>query len=196
SIPIGSAPSVLTVSVDNPTLFFVRALRRALIARGIDVRGEAVDIDAIANPARAPLSTVASSRSAPLSAMAARLMKASQNQYAETLLKTLASNGGQAGSAAAGRAVMQDVFSAWGLAPSGFIVGDGSGLSRYDYISADALAGILAHMYGDDRLREPFVASFPIAGRDGTLANRMKGTAAEGNVRAKTGSMSHVLALS
>jgi D-alanyl-D-alanine carboxypeptidase/D-alanyl-D-alanine-endopeptidase (penicillin-binding protein 4) len=196
SISLGSAPAILTVSVDNPTLFFVRAFRRALIADGIDVRGAAVDTDAIDDPPRAPLTAIASSRSAALSTMAARLMKASQNQYAETLLKTLASAGGQTGSAAAGRAVLQDVFTAWGLSSAGFIVRDGSGLSRYDYISAEALAGILAHVYGDDRLREPFLASLPVAGRDGTLANRMKETAAEGNVRAKTGSMSNVRALS
>jgi len=51
---------------------------------------------------------------------------------------------------------------------------------------------ILAHVYQDARLRGPFEASLPIAGRDGTLANRMKGTPAEGNARAKTGSMTAV----
>jgi D-alanyl-D-alanine carboxypeptidase/D-alanyl-D-alanine-endopeptidase (penicillin-binding protein 4) len=196
AIPLAGAPAILTVSVDNPTLFFVRSLRRALVAHGIDVRGAAVDVDAIDDPPRTPLTPIASWRSAPLSALAARLMKDSQNQYAETLLKTLGSTGGQTGSAIAGRAVLQNVLSEWGLPPSGFILRDGSGLSRYDYVSADALAGILAHVYGDDRLRDPFLASLPIAGRDGTLANRMKGTAAEGNARAKTGSMSNVRAMS
>jgi D-alanyl-D-alanine carboxypeptidase/D-alanyl-D-alanine-endopeptidase (penicillin-binding protein 4) len=196
SIPLGSAPAILTVSVDNPTLFFVRALRRALIAHGIDVRGAAVDIDSISEPPRAPAKTIASSRSAPLTKIAERLMKASQNQYAETLLKTIGTTEGEPGSAIAGRTALLNVFTGWGLSSAGFIIRDGSGLSRYDYISADALAGILAHVYGDDRLREAFLASLPVAGRDGTLGNRMKGTPAEGNVRAKTGSMSNVRALS
>jgi D-alanyl-D-alanine carboxypeptidase/D-alanyl-D-alanine-endopeptidase (penicillin-binding protein 4) len=73
---------------------------------------------------------------------------------------------------------------------------DGSGLSRYDFVTPDALVTILTHVDRDEKLRGPFEASLPIAGRDGTLANRMKGTAAEGNARAKTGSMSNVRALS
>src|SRR6185295_6797901 len=60
----------------------------------------------------------------------------------------------------------------------------------------NALVTILAHLDRDARLREPFEASLPIAGRDGSLTTRMKGTPAEGNARAKTGSMTGVRALS
>src|SRR4029079_10675647 len=66
----------------------------------------------------------------------------------------------------------------------------------YDYVTPEALVTILTHIDRDDRLRGPFAASLPIAGRDGSLSNRMKGTPAEGNARAKTGSMSNVRALS
>jgi D-alanyl-D-alanine carboxypeptidase/D-alanyl-D-alanine-endopeptidase (penicillin-binding protein 4) len=55
---------------------------------------------------------------------------------------------------------------------------------------------ILTHIHRDDRLRDPFAATLPIAGRDGSLANRMKATPAENNARAKTGSMSNVRTLS
>ena len=54
SIPLGGAASTLAVSVDNPTLFFVTALRNALIANGIDVRGPAVDIDDVRDAPRRP----------------------------------------------------------------------------------------------------------------------------------------------
>jgi D-alanyl-D-alanine carboxypeptidase/D-alanyl-D-alanine-endopeptidase (penicillin-binding protein 4) len=84
---------------------------------------------------------------------------------------------------------------AWGLTDGQLIQRDGSGLSRYNYVTPDALVEILARVQRDERLRGPFEASLPVAGVDGSLANRMKGTAAEGNARAKTGSMSNVRAL-
>ena len=72
---------------------------------------------------------------------------------------------------------------------------DGSGLSRYDLVTADAVVSILAHVYMDARLREPFIATLPIAGRPGMLSARMVGTRAEGNVHAKTGSFTNARAI-
>ena len=195
SIPLGGASATLAASVDNPTLFFVGALRHALIANGIDVRGPAVDIDEVWDAPRPTSPPLVSYRSAPLSALAVRLMKASQNQYAETLLKTV-SEGVDVRSAAAGRLAVQTILEGWGVPASELILRDGSGLSRYDFVTPGALVAILAHVDRDARLREPFETSLPIAGSDGTLANRMKGTPAEGNARAKTGSMTGVRALS
>src|SRR5207247_3060793 len=95
SIPLGSAPATRMVSVDNPTQFLVNVLRDGLIARGIDVRGPAVDIDNVVDPpSRDRVVELTTYRSPPLSMLAVRLMKASQNLYAETLLKTIgAANG-------------------------------------------------------------------------------------------------------
>ena len=194
TIPPGAAPSTLDVSVDNPTLFYVGALRTALIANGIDVRGDAVDIDNVrgARPMDgAPLVTY---RSPPLSELAVRLMKISQNQYAETLLKTIAD--APIRSASSGRAIALPLLHGWGVQPNELVMRDGSGLTRYDFVTPEALVTILTHVYRDRRLRGPFEASLPIAGRDGTLASRMKGTAAESNVRAKSGSMTGVRSLS
>jgi D-alanyl-D-alanine carboxypeptidase/D-alanyl-D-alanine-endopeptidase (penicillin-binding protein 4) len=196
SIPLGAAPVVEPVSVDNPTVFFVTAVRSALIAHGIDVRGPAVDIDDVDDPpsrdSGVPMITY---RSAPLSALAVRLMKASQNQYAETFLKTLGVSAGTP-TAAGGRARALPILEGWGVAAGALIQRDGSGLSRYDYVTPEALVTILTHVDRDDRLRGPFEAALPLAGRDGTLSGRMKGTPAEGNARAKTGSMANVRALS
>ena len=196
TIAVGAGPSTLTVSVDNPTQFFVTALRSALIANGIDVRGPAVDIDDVRDLPAGARTPVVSYRSAPLSELAVRLMKVSQNQYAETLLKSVSAAPGVVPTAAGGWLAAQAIFERWGIASGSLIQRDGSGLTRYDFVTPEALVAILTHVDRDPQLRGPFEASLPIAGRDGTLANRMKGTPAEGNARAKTGSMTAVRGLS
>ncbi len=195
TVALGSAPRVLTVSVDNPTLFFASALRAALIANGIDVRGTAIDVDELPSAPPHPGGPLVAYTSPRLSVLAMRLMKDSQNQYAETFLKTIGAASGTP-TAVAGRAAVQTTLQAWGVQPSDLIQRDGSGLSRYDYVTPEALAAILVHVNRDDRLRGPFEASLPVAGRDGSLRNRMTGTPAEGNARAKTGSMTAVRGLS
>ena len=192
TIAAGAPAAILAVSVDNPTQFYVSALRLALIANGIDVRGAAVDIDEVRDAPAAGAAPIVSYQSAPLSALAVRLMKISQNQYAETFLKSVSSGPGVVPTAAAGWKAAAAIFEGWGVPAGTLIQRDGSGLTRYNFVTPEALVTILAHVYRDSRLREPFEASLPIAGRDGTLANRMKGTPAEANARAKTGSMTGV----
>ena len=138
---------------------------------------------------------IISDNSAPLSTLAVRLMKISQNLYAESFLKSLAAAPGVVPTAAAGWKAAAATLERWGVPPGALIQRDGSGLTRYDFVTPDTLVTILTHVDRDIRLKEPFVSSLPIAGRDGTLANRMKATPAEGNARAKTGSMTAVRGL-
>ena len=193
-VPAGSAPFFRNLAVDNPTLYFVTALRDALIANGIEVRGPAVDIDLIADPPRredgAPLVT---HRSPPLSALAETMMKLSQNLYAETLMKTMGD--GDVRGLASGRAAARAVLDGWSIEPLDVLLTDGSGLSRYNLISARALSVVLGQVAADATLAVPFEASLPIAGQDGSLEARMKGTRAEGNAHAKTGSFSNARSL-
>lgn len=188
SLPLHGRPYSQTASVDNPTLYFVNALRAAIVADGIAVSGPAVDIDDLASPpshdTRTPLITY---QSPPLSMLATTMMKLSQNQFAEALFKTV---GG--GTAEAARAAERDVLQSWGIDPAGVIVADGSGLSRYNYITPDTMVGVLTHVARSDRLRAAYQSTLPIAGRDGTLELRMKATAAEGRAFVKTGSMNGV----
>lgn len=195
SAPLGGAPTVRPLSVVNPTLFFLTALGTALAANGIDVRGPAEDIDDLPDaPGRNGGPSLVIHRSASLATLAVTLMKESRNLYAETFLKTTGDAAG-VGTSEHGRAATMAVLQRWGLPAGELIQMDGSGLSRYDYVTAATLVGILTRARRDDMLRGTFEASLPIAGRDGTLAERMKDTAAEGNARAKTGSMSNVRAL-
>jgi D-alanyl-D-alanine carboxypeptidase/D-alanyl-D-alanine-endopeptidase (penicillin-binding protein 4) len=123
--------------------------------------------------------------------------KESDNLTAETLLKTLAAvRRGTPGSATAGVSVLHEFLSANGIDTTKVIIVDGSGLSRYDLTSAEAVTKLLVAMYGNREHFETFYHSLPIAGVDGTLARRMRGTPAEGNLHAKTGTLSGVSALS
>src|SRR5215475_5668824 len=198
SVPLRMRPFSETASVENPTLYFVTTLRRALIDGGIDVRGPAVDIDDLATPpthnAATPLITY---HSPPLSMLATTMMKLSQNLYAETLLKTIGidSVDHPTGTAQAGLATVRSVIESWYIDPAGMIQADGPGLSRYNYITPDTMVAILSHVEHDVRLRGVFESTLPIAGHDGTLENRMRGTLADGNAHVKTGSLTNVRAM-
>jgi len=197
-VPLRTRPFSETASVENPTLYFVSALRRALVAGGVEVRGPAVDIDDLDNPpthnAAMPLITY---QSPPLSMLATTMMKLSQNLYAETLLKTIGvdSLDQPTGTAQAGLAAIRSMVESWNIDPAGLIQADGSGLSRYNYITPETMVAILTHVERDGRLKSQFEATLPIAGRDGTLEYRMRGTAADGNARVKTGSLTNVRAV-
>jgi PBP4 family serine-type D-alanyl-D-alanine carboxypeptidase len=134
--------------------------------------------------------------SAPFSVIAAYFLKNSQNFAAEMVLKTLGRSAGGEGTTDAGRRVVLDTLTSWGIPADSVVVVDGSGLSRYNYVTSQTIVAVLKRMWMDDRHRTPFTASLAVAGRDGTLDKRMRGTALEGRVEAKTGTLSNVRALS
>jgi len=197
TVPRGATPLTREVAVVNPTIFFVQALKDALIAHGVEVTGRAVDGDdlvPLVSPADRRI--LARSDSPTLSDIATVLMKVSQNLYAETLLKAIGAAHGGLGTTEGGRVTTRALLASWGIPESSYVQMDGSGLSRYDYVTADMLVTILSHLYDDEAHRAAFLATFPIAGRDGTMEKRLKKTRAEGNALAKTGSISNVRTLS
>lgn len=197
AIPLGAAETARTVAVDNPARFFAQAFRSVLVKSGIRVLGDGVAVRNLETvPDLSASTTLLSRRSAPLSEIAKVLMKVSQNLYAETLLKTLGLQAG-AGTVEAGQKVVQEVLEAWGVEPRSYVLVDGSGLSRYNYVTAEMLVRILRHIYMDPRHRGPFIDALPTGGVEGgTLARRFQGTRAAGNVHAKTGSIANMRALS
>ena len=84
----------------------------------------------------------------------------------------------------------------WSIDPDHFTIADGSGLSRYNSVTAETLVAVLERNASDPVTRTLFEATLPVAAGDGTLERRMRGTAAANNARGKTGSMSGVQALS
>ncbi len=185
--------TTIDVAYRDPGLAYLYAIRRALSDQALTVEG---GLDP--RPPRdtaARLDTLFVMKSPPLREILPALEKPSQNQIAEILFKTLGLEQTGIGTADSGRAVIERQLTAWGLAPTSFAVRDGSGLSRHDYIAPDAIVRLL-----DVMRKSPNFAVFrdalPLAGVDGTIANRMRGTAAAGNVHAKTGFVDKARSLS
>jgi D-alanyl-D-alanine carboxypeptidase/D-alanyl-D-alanine-endopeptidase (penicillin-binding protein 4) len=124
------------------------------------------------------------------------MLKTSDNLSAENLLKYLAhAQTGQKGSADKGTELVKEYLRQNNIATDKLLFVDGSGVSRYNLASADAVTRLLVSAYKDQSISPVFVNALPVAGIDGTLAGRMKGTPAEGRVKAKTGTMSGLSAL-
>ena len=132
-------------------------------------------------------------RSPTLAAIAQPLLKESINLYGEAALRLNAARGALATNDAALEG-LRARMAAWGIPPDGWQIVDGSGLSRRNAVAPETFVSILQRMY-DASGTSPWMTGLPIAGRDGTLAGRMKGTPAENNVRAKTGTMSNIRTL-
>jgi D-alanyl-D-alanine carboxypeptidase/D-alanyl-D-alanine-endopeptidase (penicillin-binding protein 4) len=179
---------VLELAFRDQRAAYLAALTEALRTGGITISGVRTDTTAA-------LDSLLAQQSPPLRDVFPYFEKPSQNQIGEILFKTLAlvkTGVGRADSAS--RIVSQQLLD-WGAAPDGFAVRDGSGLSRHDYVSPRTIIHVL-----DAMRRSPDFAVFynalPIAGVDGTIRGRMKGTPAEGNVHAKTGTLDKARSLS
>ena len=197
SIAVDAQPFTREVAVSKPALYFAHSLLRALVERGIDVRGLPVELRESKNAlAPLPRQVLAETSSPPLREIAVTMMKVSQNLYAETLLKAIGAIQGQPATAERGRAAARAIFTRWNIAPGSYVQADGSGLSRYDYVTPEMIVRLLERLHGDPRHRDAFVATLPIAGKDGTISTRMRATRADANAVAKTGSISNVRALS
>lgn len=184
-----------TVAVANPTQQFVNALRAALELRGIVVDGPTLDVDEMATPPALTNATLLiEDRSPPLEDIIGVTLKFSRNIYAETLLRSLATDSPK--TAEAGLQVLRDTLLSWGIANEGYLARDGSGLSRYDWITADTIAQLLVHVAKDPKLGDRFRQALSVPGEPGTLEPRMKNTPLQTRVWAKSGSMSQVRSLS
>ena len=92
--------------------------------------------------------------------------------------------------------MVRESLGTWGIGADSFVMSDGSGLSRYDYVTADTIVAILKHVWQDEKLRGPFLAALPVSAYDGTLSSRMRNTPLAGRVQAKTGTISNMRSLS
>ncbi len=204
-IASGSSGRTFELAAADPALYAATALKQALADLGVTVQGSAVARHQLpdglpslrAGPGRAARTgqTFAEATSAPLGEAIRVVNKDSENLHAEMLLREVALHeAGIATQEAAVRSLRKFLAEA-GLRTNEFVLRDGSGLSRHDLLSPRGTVRLLEHMWNSAD-RDAYLRSLPVAGRDGTLAWRFRRTAASGRLRAKTGSLTHVLALS
>jgi len=193
-LPWGGTPLSTTIAVANPTLYFAGELRQALLRQGIEVAGTAVDIDEESDrPVASEGTTLFVDQSPPLVEIVGPMLAHSLNIYAEALLTALDTT--PPVTTADGLIALRASLESLGVAPDSYSTRDGSGLSRNDYLSAEALVATLAGAWGHPGLRSSLMQVLPATGVPGTLDRRLAGTPAAGRVRAKTGSMSNVRSL-
>ena len=125
-----------------------------------------------------------------------RMLKMSDNFYAESMFYQTAASA-QRGLARAkdGRDITKKLIARLGLGHYPYKIADGSGLSLYNYVSVELLCRLLRHAWHSPSISRSLIPALPIAGVDGTLKDRMRGTKAQGNVRAKTGTLTGISSL-
>ncbi len=135
--------------------------------------------------------------SPPLTISIINTNKESDNLSAELILKTMGADvKGQPGTADKGISLIYKYFDEIGIDSTTYRITDGSGVSRYNLITPDMIIELLRDIHRNAQIQAEFKTSLPIAGVDGTLKYRMKGTAAENTLRAKTGTIKGVSSLS
>lgn len=188
---IKSRPQKITCTIHNPILFVLSALRDFLENKEITVDGE---IRAEKAPENSFL--IAEHFSPPLSEILKLFNKPSNNYVGEMLLKTVGAEvRGVPGSAEKGCAEDENFLASIGIPRKTYRLVDGSGVSRYDLVTPIQIVTLLKEMYSRETF-EIFKDSLPIAGKDGTLKYRMRGSPAEGITYAKTGTATGISALS
>ncbi len=202
-----AAPLTLRYGIDDPAHYAAWRLGEMLKARGVRVDG-AIEVrhrplTAADNPENrkgapatlpAEPAMLAELPAPPLAENMVRINKESQNLHSELMLRRVARQVGS-GSIADGRAAVRQLMTQAGVAETSYDFSDGSGMSSYNRMSPRAAVGLLSWI-----ARQPWSMAWrqtlPIAGRDGTLQNRFKGTSLESKLFAKTGSLNASRALS
>jgi D-alanyl-D-alanine carboxypeptidase/D-alanyl-D-alanine-endopeptidase (penicillin-binding protein 4) len=198
---LNESPALSALTVDRgryrgratskPALAAALSFRAALLRAGISVAGRA--LTGTADPAAVSLATI---ESVPLELVLRFMDHESDNFTAEMLLKQLGAGFGPQGTTPAGAQVVVQLLGEQEVPLAGVRIVDGSGLSGLDRLTTESVVGMLRSSWLDQDLREILIASLPVAGRSGTLGSRMRGTAAAGRVRAKTGTLNEASALS
>ncbi len=199
TIPRGDAGYTQELAIGDPALYAAEVLRDALLRRGVSIQGEAVARhrfpDETSSDSPKPEVLLAEHRSPLLFELLQVVDKVSQNLHAEMFLREVAVAAGHAGSREAGLAAMKEFLTSIDISGAEYQFTDGSGLSRDTLVSPSAITKLLAHMNQSEH-REEWLNLLPIGGEDGTLGSRFAGHPEARTIRAKTGTLDHVKAMS
>ena len=191
AMAIGQTEMNRRVDILDPALYCGTLLREMLAEQGVTLEGtvrygevpeEAVEISQHVSP--------------PLSRILWEMNKPSDNLIAELLLKTIGAElRGAPGTAQKGLGVISNLLGIIGLDRRYYTFADGSGVSRYNLVTASLLTDLLVYMFRNFAVMPEYLASLPVGGVDGTLTRRMRGMTAEGVLRAKTGTLRGITTL-
>ncbi len=177
--------------IKNPPLYIANLLRDKLAEEGIKVNKSAIK-------GITPSGCVVLVESKILlKDLVKRINKRSDNFLAECLFKTIGAVAtGKQGNSFYSTQTILKFLKDNGIYSEGTSIVDGSGLSRYDKVTVGAICGLLEKMYFDMKNFDDFYNSLSIAGIDGTLRHRMRGSSAENDFHGKTGTLNGVSSLS
>jgi D-alanyl-D-alanine carboxypeptidase/D-alanyl-D-alanine-endopeptidase (penicillin-binding protein 4) len=208
AIPLRDPGQDMVLGIEDPAFYAAQALRELLEQRGIAVTGsararhlypqEVAGLARAAAPAPVPPDAgiqLAGHTSAPFLEDLRITDKVSQNLHAELALRAVARARRNIGSLEAGSEEMKAFLGEAGIEPGAYDLLDGSGLSRLNLVTPAAVVKLLRYMYASPA-RANWISLLPVSGQDGTLSTRFGEGIAAGRIHAKTGSLSHVNALS
>ncbi len=191
NLPVHKKQYKESITVEHPAEYFMKNLRQVFAEGGLEVDGKIQIVNYPKKIKYAKKKLLFASYSVPLKEIIHVVNKISHNFYAEQLLKTLGAIYRHDGSFKTGTRVVADWLESIGVAPEQFIMVDGSGLSRKNFVAPAATATLLRWMYGSDNF-DVFFDSLPVSGADGTLKKRMKRMNEAGRIHAKTGYVAHM----
>ena len=219
NIPVDDPGANEALAIEDPAQFAADVFRSMLEKRGVVVYGKPTtkhtelatlstfsvttiapagggDAETKVRPPKPDTRTVlASYQSQPLSEDLKVINKVSQNLHAELMLRLLGREKGNGGTIEAGLEVVRGFLLQAGIHPDEYVFYDGSGLSRENLVTPNAVVRLLEYAQTQP-WGQKFLETLPVAGLDGSLSERLRGTDAQGRVEAKTGSLGHVNALS
>ena len=190
TIPIGNGLFKIKGSIPNPPLFLAQYLTHFLTENGISISGKPLVKTNLEEPFRyESFDLLHANQSPPINAIIERANQKSVNLYCESLIKLLGKEAGSSGSIEQGIEAIENYWDGRGLDFSGCHLEDGSGLSPRNLLTPKFLAQLMGTVYQDERLWPFIKPSLPVAGQSGTLKSFLKGTPAQGRIRAKSGTM-------